>query len=315
MKVSVAKIRAVQELSDNGKFKVFAIDHRDVFSQMVKDAGRYTGEPSVVDEKLRIIGSVSKNVSGYLLDPFYALPECIIEEKLPSSVGFMVNIENSDYRVESFVTNSCIENFSPRKIKKLGASAVKMFLYYNPESEYAEGAEKSIEKVAVECKKCGIPFLIEPVLYPCGKEGISPEDREELTYETVRRLSKLPIDIFKIDFPGNVDVFSEKRNIEICKKISNMLDVPWVIMSSGVDNETFEKQLYCACKGGASGYVVGRAVWKDYVLCPDGERDANMKAMNDRLRSFNKIVDKYAHPWTEKLIPSRHNKINWYTKI
>lgn len=315
MKASVAIIRSLQELSLDDKFKIFAIDHRDVFVDMLKQANRYEDETSAAAEKLDIIKNVSDLVSGYLIDPFHSLPGAIIEKSIPGSVGFMVHIENNDYRVESIGSNYCIENLSPEVIKRMGASAVKMFLYYNPESEYAEASEKEILRVALECEKAGIPFLIEPILYPVSGESISPEDSLALTKKMISRFSHMPITVYKISFPGNLDCYTDEENVEICRSISEILDAPWVIMSSSVPGEVFEKQLELACRGGACGYVAGRALWKQYVYASAENRQAELEKMRESLRRTNLIVDRYAARWTDKISAEEQPAEQWYTKI
>src|SRR4029078_4586491 len=38
--------------------------------------------------------------------------------------------------------------------------------------------------------------------------------------------------------------------------------VPWVLLSGGVDDATFEAQVEVACRAGASGVLAGRSVWE-----------------------------------------------------
>ena len=315
MKVAVSIIRAMQELSVNDRFEIFAIDHRDVFVDMLKQANKYEGEDSVIKAKQEIIRNVNDLVSGYLIDPFYALPDAIINKSIPSSVGFMVHIENNDYRVESIGSNYCIENLSPGAIKRMGASAVKMFLYYNPDSKYAEGSEHEISRIAKECEREGIPFLLEPILYPIDGGGLQPEERIELLKKMIRRMEYIPISIYKINFPGSLESFSDEENIRVCREITDMLDVPWVIMSSDAADAVFKKQLELACKGGACGYVAGRAIWRDYVYAGEDKKETELQRMRERIRRFNHIVEEYASAWTEKITAEEQPEKEWYAKI
>lgn len=315
MKAPVPIIRALQELSCGDKFEIFAIDHRDVFVDMLKEAGKYLGESSVTKAKLDIIKNVEGLVSGYLIDPFYALPAAIIDESIPGSVGFMVHIENNDYRVESIGSNYCIQNLTPNTIKRMGASAVKLFLYYNPDSKYSVESEKQIRAVAEACHKNGIPFLLEPVLYPLPGQSMDPQKKTKLLMQTIKRFAAIPITIYKINFPGDLDYYSDVENIQICRRVTDMLDVPWVIMSSDVPDAVFERQLELSCKGGASGYVAGRSVWKPYLYSNETEKDLERHKMRERLRRINAIVDKYAAAWTEKIEAERQPASEWYVSI
>ena len=49
---------------------------------------------------------------------------------------------------------------------------------------------------------------------------------------------------------------------------------PWVLLSGGVDDATFERQVEVACHAGASGVLVGRSVWAEAATHAGPARDA-----------------------------------------
>ncbi|MFI3256812.1 MAG: hypothetical protein R3Y36_00765 [Spirochaetales bacterium] len=314
MNISIGKIRRLQQLTRNGYFKVIAIDHRDVFVNMLKSANKPHAVDDIVKEKLKIIELSGSDITGYLIDPHFALPECIYKNVLPENLGFMVNFEDNDYDVKNFDDNYFIKGFSVEKIAALGASALKLFMYYNPTGEYVEKQEAIIEKLCMSCDKYSLPFLLEPVLY--YDKDVTYQEKIQTAYDMIKRLSKYKVDIFKIDFPGDVDILSKEENLKICQDISAILDVPWVIMSSGISMDIFEKQLEIACRGGACGYVVGRALWSEYVL-KDGKREEEIKLMKSGIKTLGEIVDKNAKPIKEKLgyANSKYDQHEWYTRL
>lgn len=314
MEIEVGKIRSLQQLTDNGKFKILAIDHRDVFVNMMKKNNLSIDKAKVVDEKLNIINLTKDMVSGYLIDPHFALPRVVIEDIIPKKTGYMVNIEDNDYDVKTFDENYLIKEFTVEKIKKIGASAVKLFLYYNPNSKCVDVQEKLIKEVADSCAKNEILFLVEPVLYSLDdSKKISKEERVLLTKMTINRLKRYNVDIFKIDFPGDLRGYTDEENIAICKEITSLQDKPWVIMSSGISIDDFAKQLKLALIGGASGYVVGRALWKEYVLKGENATKEDEQLVKDRIKLLNKIVDEnYVDHIKAKVMIDQEN---WYKVI
>jgi sulfofructosephosphate aldolase len=42
-------------------------------------------------------------------------------------------------------------------------------------------------------------------------------------------------------------------------------DVPWAVLSAGVDHATFLGQVETAMAHGASGVIAGRSLWKDCI--------------------------------------------------
>ena len=59
---------------------------------------------------------------------------------------------------------------------------------------------------------------------------------------------------------------------DICQKLDEASTLPWVILSAGVDIEEFIENVNLATGAGASGFLCGRAIWKDAVqYYPDTE--------------------------------------------
>ncbi|MGV2434686.1 MAG UNVERIFIED_CONTAM: hypothetical protein LVT10_07200 [Anaerolineae bacterium] len=48
--------------------------------------------------------------------------------------------------------------------------------------------------------------------------------------------------------------------------------MPWALLSAGASFEIFLRQAEMACQHGASGVIVGRAVWAEAVKLPPQER-------------------------------------------
>ena len=79
--------------------------------------------------------------------------------------------------------------------------------------------------------------------------------------------------------------------------------VPWVILSAGVDFESFCQEVEIACQGGASGFLGGRAIWQEAIQIDDArERIKYLSTVVvDRLKRLSEIANKYAVPWYKKL--------------
>ncbi|MCB0167462.1 MAG: tagatose-bisphosphate aldolase, partial [Anaerolineae bacterium] len=84
------------------------------------------------------------------------------------------------------------------------------------------------------------------------------------------------VDILKAEFPTDADhETNEAKMIDYCRSLSEISgDVPWVILSAGVDFATFQRQVKMACEAGASGFVAGRAIWNEALdIANDAARD------------------------------------------
>jgi tagatose 1,6-diphosphate aldolase len=92
--------------------------------------------------------------------------------------------------------------------------------------------------------------------------------------------------VLKIPYPGTADA---------CAAISALCkDVPWSVLSAGVDHETFLGQVETAMAHGAAGVIAGRALWKDCVfLDRDRQRDALRNTAVPRLKQIQAILDRH----------------------
>src|SRR5690606_29858404 len=84
------------------------------------------------------------------------------------------------------------------------------------------------------------------------------------------------------------------------RDVNEASQVPWVILSAGVEPEEFIENIKISNDAGASGFLCGRAVWKHMIdRFPD---KAHMTAfIRDHAAGyFNEILDANVNalPWT-----------------
>ena len=71
-------------------------------------------------------------------------------------------------------------------------------------------------------------------------------------------------------------------------------EVPWSVLSAGVDHQTFLGQVEIAMANGAAGVIAGRALWKDCVFLDRArQRDVLVKTALPRLRQIQAILERY----------------------
>lgn len=326
-RLSIGKIRGLQQIANpDGIFIMCAMDHRDSLRSMIDEG--HPGEANyeeMVERKLELCSSLAKYASAVLLDPVFGAAQCISHSVLPKSTGLLVSIEASGYSggKEHRITK-LLEGWSVKKIKRMGASAVKILVYYRPDLEQLASRQlDTVNAVAMECLKYDLPFLVEPVSYPVGDEISNPAEfaavKEQLVINTARDITALPIDVLKAEFPADLRYHNDKPElINLCRQLDVSSQVPWVILSAGADFEIFCQQVEIACQGGASGFLGGRAIWQEAMSINDArERDQYLSTVGaDRLKRLTEIANKYAMPWYKKLGLSSHELANtlegWY---
>jgi len=264
----------------------------------------------MVERKLELCSTLGEYATAVLLDPIFGAAQCITHSALPSNTGLLVSIEATGYGggKENRLTK-LLDGWSVEKIKRMGASAVKILVYYRPDlTELAGQQLNTISTVASECIKYDLPYLVEPKSYPIGNEADNPAQfaslKEQLVIRTAQEVTALPIDVLKAEFPTDIAYKTDKAElINVCRQLDTASRAPWVILSAGVDFELFCQQVEIACRAGASGFLGGRAIWQEAMHIDDvRERVKYLSTVAaDRLKRLNEIAYRYAVPWYKKL--------------
>ena len=104
-------------------------------------------------------------------------------------------------------------------------------------------------------------------------------------------------DLYKAQVPTfGVGPADEIRDLS--QQITALIGRPWVVLSNGVPPERFEAGVAAACRGGASGFLAGRAIWTSAL--GEDDRAAHLADVSARrLDRLAAIVDEFARPWSE----------------
>jgi tagatose 1,6-diphosphate aldolase len=295
--LSIGKHRALQRAStDDGLFTILAIDHQDALRRAIqpKSPENLSAEDLIIF-KHDIVSALISEVSGVLLDPIYGTFQAISAGILKHS-ALLVELEKADYQLKPLPLDVEIDpDWNVSKIKCMGADGVKLFFYYNPENdEHTKHQDGILKRVAEDCIRQDIPFYAEPIVYE------PYTSKREAVIESARRTAKNGADILKLEFPIDIQQEQdEKIWFEACKELTSSVDVPWVLLSAGVDFETFTRQLKIACQAGASGFIVGGALWGDAAkISSRVERNHWLQTIGKkRLNLLTSIANLYGRTW------------------
>lgn len=311
--LSIGKYRALQQTSnDQSVFTILAIDHQDSLRRALKpDAPTHLPEKHLIIFKRDVVSLLSnEHVSGVLLDPVYGIAQ-LIERNLPASVGLIAELEKADYNMQPLPLAVDIRpDWSVAKIKRMAANGVKLFYYYDPDNaELCQQQDATITQVVAECKQYDIPLFAEPIV-----SNATVDTRTQKVINSAIKADQLGAEILKLEFP--IDVHQQPDKLvwqSACEELTQSVSSPWVLLSAGVSFELFCEQVEVACRAGASGFMVGRAVWGDACLIPNTvDRKVWLHTTGrDRIRQLSDIANEYATPWTEHF-QLRSISTNWY---
>jgi tagatose 1,6-diphosphate aldolase len=297
-------IRGLQECaSPRGTFTILALDHRQNLRHDLRpdDPGSVSPD-EMVAFKRAVVRAIGRAGTGVLLDPEIGAAQCIADGSLPAGVGLVVALEATGYTGESTARVSrMLDGWSAEAVRRLGASAAKLLVYYHPDAANAADQERLVADVAAACRALDLPLFLEPLGFPVrGNEPLAGDERRRVVLETARRLTALGGDVLKAEFPFDRSVTDRIRWRDACDELTGSIAVPWVLLSGGVDADTFEAQVRVACAAGASGVLAGRSIWKEAATMEPAERDAFLAGpARHRLEALAAIVDDMARPWPD----------------
>ena len=310
-KLSIGKMRGLQQLAnEQGILAMAALDHRGSLRKMLE--GEYPGNVNyqmMVDFKLDLCRVLAPHASAILLDPVYGAGQAIAAGVLPKSTGLLVSLEETGYsgEPEARVTD-LLPDWNVRKIKRMGATAAKLLLYYRPDVDVAKRQLNTVEKLAADCIEQDMPFVVEPMSYRVETTESNPQDfariKPQLVVETAKQITSLPIDVLKAEFPADLEYDKDKsRLLDSCHQLNEASQVPWVLLSAGVNFDLFYQEVEVACRAGASGFLAGRALWQEATQISSRQERLSFleTTVITRFESLSKLANSYGVPWYDKL--------------
>lgn len=177
-----------------------------------------------------------------------------------------------------------------------GAVAAKLLVIWRPDRP-AERRAELVGTFLERARAAGMPGIVEGVVRPpAGVVDADWTEREAAVLEAARELGAQRPDLYKAEVPhrgaGDPEAITEGA-----RRITEAVPCPWVVLSSGVAIDDFPRAVEAACDGGASGFLAGRAIWRD-AIGPDPEPALRERSV-PRLRALARIVDTHARPWFE----------------
>lgn len=300
--------------SGRGVFNVVALDHQDSLRRALNPS-----EPEVITRrdiqefKRDVASELRDMMGGVLLDAPTGLP-AVLPSGNTRQCGLLVAIERSDYALQPMPIELEIEpGWSVAKIAKLGADGVKLFVYDHPtQREISDKQDALIRQVATESQSLHLPLYSEPIVIMAN-----PSDSfTERVISAAVRQQELGATILKLEFPQDIQTHPSQNDWRAaCRDLSSAISIPWVLLSAGVDHSTFALQLEIACKSGASGFIVGRALWGEATSFSAREdRRAWLKNVaQPRFDFLSAIANRYARPWSE-IYTKPNLSDDWYLK-
>ncbi len=314
---TVGKFRhLMQSSTEAGHFSILAIDHRD---NLLEELNRHAPTPltdaDFVAFKQAVIRLLAPEASAVLTDPVYGIGPGIADGALSGRLGLLSPLEVTDYSTHpSRRALNFIPGWSVAKIKRIGASGVKLLVYYHPESDTSLTVRDVVSRVVEQCTREDIPLFLEPIAFsPDERRALTSAELRAVVVDSARTFSALGVDILKLQFP--LDVKEQPHSDDwraALAEVDAACTVPWALLSAGVDYDTFYRQSELACAAGASGVIVGRAVWAEATKLQGAARDEFLRTVAlRRMSELAALCASSARDWRTR-VTSPDFGLRWY---
>ncbi len=317
---SLGKYRHLTQTSTpGGHFVILAIDHRaNLRATLDRFAPAPLTDAQFAAFKQQVMRHLLPHASAVLVDPAYGFGPGIADGTISGSTGVLSPLEVTDYDLHPSQREvALIEGWSIGRIKRFGGAGVKLLLFYHPDAPSAAAKRETVARVVEECARHDVPFFLEPIAYALDPERpLSSEEKRQVVIANARTFSAMGIDVLKIEFP--VDVAQQPdENVwrEALADLDAACAVPWALLSAGVDYATFKRQAELACEAGASGVIVGRAVWAEATRLQGQEREAFLRTTAaERMSALAQICARAGRDWRERVAPPDTGRPDWYLR-
>lgn len=304
------KLMGLRRITDaKDRFKVLALDQSNSFKKALRALHEKTGsraEPSYEEirgTKLEMVRILGEHSSATLLDVNFGARQAVNSWALPRSAGLIVRVEASK---DAGLASELEPGWGVEKIKRMGASAVKLLVYLDTRDKANVEAQIAfVQAVSKACREQDILLMTEELSFPRkGEEKSSPSYKARKVDNILEatRLIGPHTDILKLEFPGDIRADSDSKLAENLGRLNEAAVRPWVLLSAGEKFDLFVKQVELAMKAGCSGYMAGRAIFNEYFEgATPTERTQFLKTTGtDRMKTLNAIVDVHALPWPRR---------------
>lgn len=272
-----------------GGFAMVAMDQRESLRTMFEAAGAgRPGHGEMVSFKLAVARALGPLASGFLIDREFGF-ERVRDGVLPPSCGLILAADALKQEPGGPVEETRIDEAVATEADLTGVRAVKLLLIWRRDALREHRVELARRFISL-AEQRDVLSVLEPVV------RVGPdEDEDEAIREAARELSPLRPSLYKAQVPlrGKGDGNDLRR---ACERLGSAMTGPWVVLSQGVDRDDFLGAVRAACRGGASGFLAGRALWSDLVGRPDLPR-ALAEVAVPRLERLVEVVDTDATPW------------------
>jgi tagatose-1,6-bisphosphate aldolase len=264
--MTTAERRGYQQIcGDDGAMMVIACDQRGGMRTLMATTAEEQaaiGNDVLGLTKMDITAHLARHAGCVLVDPICAVPRLVDDGVIDRATGLLIGLDASgfDTTSEGYRISIMVPGINARRVRELGGTGAKIMIYLRSDIPAANTANMAtLRDVIADFAAEDLLLVVEFLTY--ALPGETAETYAANVPALIEGGSKLCLEagskVLKIPYPGTP---------QACANITAMCgEVPWAVLSAGVDHATFLGQVEISMANGASGVIAGRSLWKDCI--------------------------------------------------
>src|SRR3954471_13565309 len=258
MKLTPGKLAGLKKVSnERGIIAAAAMDQRGSLQKsLAKEKGGEITDRDMEEFKSLVTEVLTPHASAILLDPEWGLPAA---KRRAKNAGLLLAYEKTGYdKTGPGRLPDLLDNWSAKRLKEVGADAVKILLYYTPfdSKEVNDIKHAWVERLGDECRANDIPFFLEFVGYEEGMDEKGVEYAKKKPQVVIRSMAEFTkdrygVDVMKVEVPVNMKfvegaksckgekAYSKQEAMDLFKEAAQAATKPFIYLSAGVSNSEF----------------------------------------------------------------------------
>lgn len=289
--MSTTERRAFSRLSTPaGRMLVVAADQRNGMRAVMNgpEGPEAISMEELAEAKADLVTHLGNHAPAILLDPEVALPGIVDKSVIGANTALVVGLDASGFGlVDGLRYTSYVPGIDATTVRDLGGDAAKMLWYLRADQPASvERVSAEIAELVRACADEKILLIVEILVYRLEEEteeGFA--DRLPILIAEAARIAVASgAKVLKLQYPGSP---------EACAAVTQAAgNVPWAVLSAGVDHSIFIDQARIAIAHGASGAMAGRSLWKDSLAMTSPERETLLSSRaRPRLIELAETID------------------------
>ncbi|HSK51542.1 MAG TPA: aldolase [Clostridia bacterium] len=281
-----------------GAFAMVALDQRESLRTMLAEqaADEPVPDRALTRFKVEAARALSPHASAVLVDVAFGLEPILSSGALAPGRGLIVAADRLDQPPGGIVEGTSVDEAvfaDPLTVER--ADAFKLLVIWRQARDAGRRAE-TVTAFLDGCRRLGRPGIVEGIVRPEPGKRLSPAEHAGLVLEAARELGSLGPDLYKAEVP-TLGLAEDGAVTAAAQEMTEALPCPWVVLSNGVRPDRFDGAALAACRGGASGFLAGRAIWIESIAAEDRAAHLDLVAA-PRLAALAARVDGVARPWS-----------------